>query len=70
MKLLEIQLYAGLETKYVRKGENNLHTCVSSYYFFDNDEMINIILSYRKEDSKMWAEDFSNIVKTFKWNNK
>lgn len=39
-------------------------------YFFNNDKMINVILSYRKEDSETWAEDFSNIIKTFKWNNK
>ena len=70
VRWIRIEDIYGIETKYVRKGENNLHTCVSSYYFFDHDEMINIILSYRKEDSKMWAEDFSNIVKTFKWNNK
>ena len=70
VRWIRIEDIYGIETKYVRKGENNLHTCVSCYYFFDNDEMINIILSYRKEDSKMWAEDFSNIVKTFKWNNK
>ena len=70
VRWIRIEDTYGIETTYIRKGENNLHTCVSSYYFFNNDKMINVILSYRKEDSETWAEDFSNIIKTFKWNNK
>lgn len=70
VRWIRIEETYGIETTYIRKGENNLYTCVSSYYFFNNDKGINIILSYRKEDSKIWADDFSNIIKTFKWNNK
>ena len=70
VRWIRIEDTYGIETTYIRKGENNLHTCVSSYYFFNNDKMINVILSYRKEDSETWAKDFSNIIKTFKWNNK
>lgn len=36
---------------------------------FNDDKMVNIILSYRQQDYQKWEEDFSNVIKTFKWIN-
>ena len=58
-----------IEVQYVRKGVENYNTCVSSYYLFNDDKMANIILSYRQQDFQKWEEDFSNVIRTFKWIN-
>lgn len=57
----------GIEVEYVRTGENNMHTCVYMYYFFNNDKAAFITLAYRREDSEKWKDDFSKIIRTFKW---
>lgn len=56
-----------IEVKYMRKGEDNKHVKVSSYYLFNKTKVAYITLAYRKEDSKIWEEDFSKIIFTFKW---
>lgn len=58
-----------IEVQYTRKGVRNYDTCVSSYYFFNDDKMVNIVLSYRKQDSQKWKDDFSNVIRTFEWIN-
>ncbi|MBO5226318.1 MAG: hypothetical protein J6B46_07965 [Parabacteroides sp.] len=57
----------GIEVKYTRKGENNTFVNVSSYYFFNIDKVVTIVLAYRKEDSAKWKDDFSKIINTFRW---
>ena len=42
----------------------------ANYYFFNDNLFATIILSYRQDDIRKWETDFSNIIKTFKWNNK
>ena len=60
----------GIEVEYVRNGANNSRTHVCNYYFFNDNLFATIILSYRQDDIRKWETDFSNIIKTFKWNNK
>lgn len=57
----------GIEVEYVRTGKNNMHTCVYMYYFFNNDKVAFITLAYRQEKSEKWKDDFSKIIRTFKW---
>ncbi|MEY8610792.1 hypothetical protein AALM74_16690 [Parabacteroides segnis] len=58
-----------IEVEYVRTGENDMHTCVYMYYFFNNDKAAFITLAYRREDSEKWKDDFSKIIQTIKWLN-
>lgn len=59
----------GIEVEYVREGLKKYGTSVFSYYFFYDDKKVNIVLSYRKQDSQKWKDDFSNVIKTFEWIN-
>lgn len=69
VRWIKIEDTYGIIVKYVRNGANDHHTQVYSCYFFNDNRFVTITLSYRKEDASKWGTDFSNIVKTFKWNN-
>ena len=70
VRWIKIEDTYGIEVEYVRNGANNFHTHVCNYYFFNDNLFATIILSYRQDDIRKWETDFSNIIKTFKWNNK
>jgi hypothetical protein len=55
---------------YIREGLNNNNVKVKEYYFYNSDELMNIIISYRMSESDIWADDFSKIASTFKFNTK
>lgn len=69
VRWIKIGKIYGIEVKYIRNGVNNYNTHVSNYCFFNNNLFATITLSYRQGDIKKWETDFSNIIKTFKWNN-
>lgn len=69
VRWIKIENVYGIEVEYVRNGTNNSRTHVYNYYFFNDNLLAIIILSYRQGDSRKWETDFSNIIKTFKWNN-
>lgn len=62
-------IYA-IEVEYTRKGVDDNRTNVNSYYLFNDSILANIILSYRQKDANLWEKDFSNVIRTFTWNNK
>lgn len=70
VRWVKIENAYGIEIEYVRNGANNSRTHVCNYYFFNDNVFAAITLSYRRGDTKEWETDFSNIIKTFKWNKK
>ena len=70
VRWIKIEDTYGIEVEYVRNGANNSRTHVCNYYFFNDNLFAKIILSYRKADIRKCETDFSNIFKTFNWNNK
>lgn len=56
-----------IEVKYVRTGVEEHRTCVSTYYFYNDDKLVQITLSYREADKDKWEKDFEKVAKTFKW---
>ena len=69
VRWIRLENIYGIEIEHIRKGVEQYRTHVFTYFFFNADKMANIILSYRQEDSSKWEEDFSNVIKTFKWIN-
>jgi hypothetical protein len=68
VRWIRIEDTYGIEVEYVRKGTENKHARVCIYYFFNDDKLATIILSYRLEDAHRWEKDFSQIIRTFSWN--
>ena len=58
----------GIEVEYTRTGMDKAGTHVYMYYFFNDDKMAILTLSYRVKDAAQWEADFSRVVRTFKWN--
>lgn len=69
VRWIRLENIYGIEIEHIRKDVEQYTTHVFTYFFFNDDKMTNIILSYREQDSLRWKEDFSNIIKTFKWIN-
>lgn len=68
VRWIKIGKIYGIEVEYIRNGANNHNTHVSNYCFFNDSLFATITLSYRQGDKRKWETDFSNIIKTFKWN--
>ena len=64
---LFVLVYIRCGYDYVRTGSEDHRTCVNTYYFFNDDKMAQITLSYRQADASKWKEDFENVIRTFKW---
>lgn len=60
------EIYA-VEVEYYREGFYDDRTKVFSYYLFNNDEYVNLLVAYTQKDASKWEKDLSNVVKTFKW---
>lgn len=69
VRWIKLENIYGVEVEHIRKGVEQYTTHVFTYFFFNDNKMANIILSYRQQDSQKWEEDFSNIIRTFKWIN-
>lgn len=67
VKWIRIEDTYAIKVDYVRTGTEGHYTCVNTYYFFNDDRMAQLTLSYRQADADSWKEDFENVIKTFKW---
>lgn len=56
-----------LETQYVRRGNNGNTTNCRIYFLFDNNRMVDVIVSYREQEESLWIPDLTNVIKTFRW---
>lgn len=70
VRWIKIENIYALKVDYVRTGSEGHRTCVSTYYFFNDDRMAQLTLSYRESDADKWKTDFENVIRTFKWRNK
>ena len=66
---VHIEDFYGIKVQYLRTGAEGNRTCVNTYYFFNNDRLATLTLSYRQSDADKWQDDLKNIVRTFKWLN-
>lgn len=67
VKWIKIENIYAIKIDYVRTGSEGHRTCVNTYYFFNDDRMAQLTLSYRQSDADKWEKDFENVIKTFKW---
>lgn len=67
VKWIKIDNTYAIKIDYVRTGLEGHRTCVSTYYFFNDDKMAQLTLSYRQADADKWEKDFENVIRTFKW---
>lgn len=67
VKWIRVEGTYAVKVDYVRTGSEGHRTCVNTYYFFNDDKMAQITLSYRQADASKWKEDFENVIRTFKW---
>lgn len=67
VKWIKIEDTYAIKVDYVRTGSEGHRTCVSTYYFFNNDRMAQLTLSYRQADADIWKKDFENVIRTFYW---
>ena len=67
VKWIRVEDTYAIKVDYIRTGAESHRTCVNTYYFFNDDRMAQLTLSYRQADADRWAEDFENVIKTFKW---
>ncbi len=56
-----------LEVKYRRTGDKGNTTNSRFYILYNNNEMVQLIISYREQESDIWANDLSKVIETFKW---
>ena len=64
---VNVQGANGIRIKYQRQGLNNNKTNCLIYLFFNNDKIVEIVISYRESEQKIWLPDLDNIIRTFKW---
>lgn len=67
VKWIKVEETYAIKVNYVRTGSEGHRTCVNTYYFFNDDRMAQLTLSYRQADANRWKKDFENIIKTFNW---
>lgn len=67
VKWIRIEDTYAIKVDYVRTGTEGHRTCVNTYYYFNDDRMAQLSLSYRQADADRWKEDFENVIRTFKW---
>lgn len=67
VKWIKIENANAIKFDYVRTGSEGHRTCVNTYYFFNNDRMAQLTLSYRQSDADKWEKDFDNVIRTFRW---
>lgn len=58
-----------VEIKWRRCGFTKGTVACSMYLFFNDEEMVKMVISYREQEKDIWLPDFDNIVKTFRWKN-
>lgn len=65
VKEIYINQMNSFKFSFLRKCGNKPPVYVEQYKFFNYNQIIEIILSYRTNDSDMWKNDFSRIIDTF-----
>ena len=67
---IDINGIKAIETSYQRKSSAGKGiVCCKIYLLSNYDELVKIVVAYREGDSQIWANDMSNVIKTFKWKN-
>lgn len=64
---IDINGTKAIEMKYSRSGTENKTASCAIYLLFNDDEMVQMIVSYREQEKEMWLPDLDNVIKTFKW---
>ncbi len=54
-----------IKVSFIRKMNDNPEVYVEQYNFFNYDEIVEIIISYRLIERDIWESDFSKIINTF-----
>ena len=57
-----------LTITYEREGYDGPVLC-KRYILYNHDELVSIMIAYRKSDSQIWENDCKRIISTFKWLN-
>lgn len=68
-KWVNVEESNAIEVKWRRAGFMEGSVACSMYLFFNDEEMVKMVISYREQERDIWLPDFDNIVKTFKWKN-
>lgn len=64
---IDINGTKAIEIKYRRSGTENYTTCCTIYLFYNYEEIVEVIVSYREQEKDLWLPDMDNVIKTFKW---
>ena len=59
--------YSYIKTSFTRQMGSNPIVKVMRYSFFNSNESVNIIISYRMSEGDIWGADFNKIINTFKF---
>jgi hypothetical protein len=62
---VQINRMSAIRFTLIRSLKGNPEVYLEQYKFFNDNQMVEIILSYRINESEKWAEDFSKIINTF-----
>lgn len=65
-EIVNINGISAFKTAYTRRIPDNPAVYVESYLIFNNDIKLELTMSYRVEESEMWASDFTEIIKRLK----
>lgn len=65
---IDIDGTKAIEGSYRRTGYEGPVNC-KIYLLYNYNEIAKIVVAYREKDSNRWADDISNVIRTFKWNN-
>lgn len=69
-EIVEMNDMSVIKISFLRQMGDNEPVYVEGYTFNNNDERIEIILSFRESERDRYGKDFSNVVKTFHLANK
>jgi len=62
---VQVNRMNAVKVTFVRSLSGNPEVYREQYTFLNSNQMVEIILSYRINESEMWKEDFSKIINTF-----
>ncbi|MFC0263381.1 hypothetical protein [Fontibacter flavus] len=69
LKFQKVNNMSCLQISYIRKLNDSPEVMVNTYYFYNNDRVHELTLSYRINESDFWKSDFDKILKSFKITN-
>jgi hypothetical protein len=68
-KFQKINGMSYMKISYKRKLSNSPEVLVNSYYFYNNDRLHTLTLSYRLNESDFWKSDLTKILNSFRITN-